>query len=227
MADTQHISLAAFQHADSMFPSGAVSFSWGLESLFNRGIVTDRRALAEFMTTQLSGRWANLDRVILVHAREADNDLERLTWLDAMVEARALSAELRLGSKRIGSALLNVHKRLGTKLAVEFSDLVASGASYGNIPVVQGILWGNLGFSSHQIQVMSAHGLCTGLLGAAVRLSIVGYLDAQSIYASLLPLVDGIFLEPVCEPGDAHSFIPQVEIASMNHETDEMRMFAN
>lgn len=227
MSERPHLSLAALQHADSMFPSGAISFSWGLESLFNRRTVTGRAGVAAFMTAQLCGRWATLDRAMLVHASQADNNLDRLTRLDALVEAQSLSAEQRLGSKRMGAALLTVHNRLGTKLAAEVLGLVNSGAMYGHIPVVQGVMWSNLGIATGQMQIMSAHGLCTGFLGAAVRLSIIGHLDAQGIYGDLLPLIEHILRESVCDPDETHSFIPQIEIAAMNHETDEMRLFGN
>ena len=33
--------LAVLQFGDSFFPSGAVSFSWGLEGLSDSGVVTD------------------------------------------------------------------------------------------------------------------------------------------------------------------------------------------
>jgi len=45
VADT----LAVLQFGDSFFPSGAVSFSWGLEGLFDSGVVTDADAVSAFV----------------------------------------------------------------------------------------------------------------------------------------------------------------------------------
>lgn len=219
--------LSALQHADTMFPNGAVSFSWGLEALCNRGIVASRDDLAEFLLTQIEGRWADLDRPVVAHALAAGKDLDRLAVLDALVDAQSLGAELRLGSTRMGLALLNVHRRLKTPLAAEYRQLVQDGFGFGHIAVVQGMLWGQLGFDAAQAQVMSAHGLCTGILGAAVRLSVIGHMDAQAIHAWLLPRIEEVLRQPLCPPEALHSFTPQIEIASMNHETDEMRLFVN
>ena len=219
--------LAALQHADSMFPSGMVSFSWGLEALCNRGIVSDRGQVAQFLTAQIAGRWATFDRVFLVHALRAGGDLTRIAGLDALVEAQSLAAELRRGSRQMGLAMLGAHRRLDTPLAGELFRMVRAGETPGHAAVVQGVLWGQLGFSAGQAQVIAAHGLCAGLLGAAIRLSIISHIEAQKIRAEAADLVGTILGQPVCAPEEAHGFTPQIEIASMNHETDEMRLFIN
>lgn len=227
MPDSLIAALSALQHADSMFPNGAVSFSWGLEALCNRGIVGGKDDLADFLLAHVEGRWADLDRPVVAHALAAGKDLGRLTVLDTLVEAQSLGAELRLGSTRMGLALLNVHRGLKTPLAAEYLQLVQEGSGFGHIAVAQGMLWGQLGLDAAQAQVMSAHGLCTGVLGAAVRLSVIGHMDAQAIHAWLLPRIEEVLRQPLCPPDELHSFTPQLEIASMNHETDEMRLFVN
>lgn len=227
MAERAASLLSVLQHADSAFPSGMVSFSWGLETLYNRGLVSNRSQLAEFVATQITGRWASLDRPFLVAARDARGDLARIARLDSLLEAQSLGSEMRQGSRQMGLAMLNAHKRLGTPLAGDLSGRVRAGAIPGHAAVMQGVLWGGLGFSSGQAQYAAAHGLCAGLLGAAVRLSIIGHLDAQVIRAEIADLVARILRDPVCDPEQAHSFTPQIEIASMIHETDEMRLFVN
>lgn len=219
--------IAALQHADSMFPSGMVSFSWGLEALCNRGIVCDRGQVAQFVTTQITGRWATFDRVFLFHALMAEGDLSCIAGLDALVEAQSLGAELRRGSRQMGLAMLGAHRRLDTPLAESLFQLVRTGETPGHAAVVQGVLWGQLGFSAGQAQIMAVHGLCAGLLGAAIRLSIISNVEAQKIRTEAADLVEAILRQPVCAPEEAHSFTPQIEISSMNHETDEMRLFIN
>ena len=219
--------IAALQHADTVFPSGSVSFSWGLEALYNRGVVVNRSTLAAFAAAHIQSRWATLDRVILVHAYRAGDNLQSICALDALSEAQSLSSEQRVGSSRMGMAFLRTHQKLGTPLADDYAALINRDEAYGHMPVVQGLMWGQLGFEESQIQAMAVHGICTGLLSAAVRLSIIGHVDAQAIHSGLLPRIARILSVPVCRAEEAHSFIPQIEIASMNHETDEMRLFAN
>src|SRR6516162_6931153 len=95
--------LAALQHADSFFPSGTASFSWGLEALRADGLVrtVDDAAL-------LRHRWATGDRPVLAAAHTAGDDLEAVRALDHLQQAMALAHELRAGSRRMGAALLGV-----------------------------------------------------------------------------------------------------------------------
>jgi len=227
MPDAGLIELAMLQHADSMFPSGAVSFSWGLEALGNRGVVVDRDGLRDFMAAQLEGRWADMDRPMIWHAHHAGCDTDRIRYLDALVEAQTLGAEQRQGSRRMGAAMLAMHTRLGTPMAADLAAMAHAGALQAHLPVMQGVLWRALGCPAETALVMSAHGLCTGMLGAAIRLSIVGHMDAQQIHTHMRARIETVLNRTIQAAERAHSFIPQIEIASMNHETDETRLFVN
>ncbi len=227
MSEPGTIPLAAFQHVDSFFPSGAVSFSWGLETMSNQGLISSRQDLLQFIRAQLANRWAVFERPVMVHAHTAAGDLEALAALDWRVEAQTLAAEQRGGSRRMGAALLAIHVKLETPDAEEYLSRIHENQGAGHLPVVQGLVWQRIGFDALLIQRMAAHALCTGLLSAAVRLAIIGHFDAQRILADLHPVIEGLLSEAVVEPDAIHSFVPQTDIASMNHETDEMRLFAN
>src|SRR5690348_12985619 len=112
--------LAALQHADSFFPSGTVSFSWGLEALRADGLVRTADHVALFIAALLRHRWATGDRPLLAAAHGAGDDLEAVRALDQLQEALALAHELRTGSRRMGAALLGVHARLGTRNAAAY-----------------------------------------------------------------------------------------------------------
>lgn len=227
MTDANLSDLAMLQHADSAFPSGAVSFSWGLEALVNRNAVNDARGVEAFLRAQLEGRWATIDRTMLVHAHAAGDDLRQLVMLDALTDAQSLATELRIGSRRIGRAFLSVHIRLGTLRAAVLNDSVENGTLNGHAPVMQGAIWRQMGFTVDQAQLMAVHGLCANLLGAAVRLSVIGHFDAQAIRTKIGPSIEEILTAPPCKPEEAHGFTPQIEIASMLHETDQSRLFVN
>ena len=219
--------LAMFQHGDSAFPSGTISFSWGLEAFVNRGLVTNAEGVAAFLSAQIRGRWANIDRVMLLHAHAANGDFDEITRLDALIEAQSLATEQREGSRRMGAALLGVHVKLGTPMAMPLRDLVAEGRIWGHAPIIQGVIWQALGFLAKQAESMAAHGLCSAVLSSAIRLSVIGHIDAQKIHARLLSQVEGILGTDPCSADEAHGFSPQIEIVSMLHETDQMRLFVN
>lgn len=227
MSSPATIPLAAFQHVDSFFPSGAVSFSWGLETMSNCGLVSSRKELLQFVRAQLTNRWAVFERPAMMLAHASADDVDAMADLDWRVEAQTLAAEQRDGSRRMGAALLAIHVKLETPDAASYLSRVQDGLAAGHLPVVQGLVWQRLGFDVPLVQRMAAHALCTGLLSAAVRLAIIGHFDAQGVLTELHPVIEELVHEPAAGPDALHSFVPQTDIASMNHETDEMRLFAN
>ncbi len=114
--------LAVLQFGDSFFPSGAVSFSWGLEGLSDSGVVTGADAVRAFVIGQLRARWAEFDRPVVVAAHRAKMSLDEVAAIDAQVEMQSPCAELRSASRRMGEAMLSVFARLGIGDASAYRD---------------------------------------------------------------------------------------------------------
>ena len=89
-----------------------------------------------------------------------------------------------------------------------------------------GLLWRGAGVEQEAIGAMAAHAFATGLLGAALRLGLIGHVDGQRILAGLRPLVAGILATPPPPVEDICSFTPEAEIAVLRHETADARLFA-
>src|SRR6516165_5769516 len=123
MSATAEQILISLQHADSFFPSGAIAFSWGLETLVADRIVWDAATLEDFVRGQLLYRWASFDRTFVVAAMKAP--ARCLYALDREVDCLSLVKEQREGSIRAGCSLLAVHARLGTPGAAEFRSAIA------------------------------------------------------------------------------------------------------
>ena len=219
--------LGALQHADSFFPSGSVSFSWGLETLFTDGKVASADALSAFVEGQLRHRWALCDVCALTAAWRAQGQLDRVAAVDEIVEAMTLAPEMRDGSRRAGASLLNVHARLDTPGAAEYRERIRKQEAHGHLPVVQGLVWRASGMTEETCRAVSAHTLCTGLVGAALRLGMVGHLDAQKTLLKVRPIVAELLnLEPAAAEAIC-ACTPETEIASMRHEVQDSRLFAN
>lgn len=219
--------LVLLQHGDSFFPSGAVSFSWGLETLAEDGLVHSADSVSAFLVNQIRHRWATSDRAALAAAHGAGADLEAVIGIDRLVEAQILARELRDGSRRTGRALLSVHDKLGTTLARAFLDRVRAGDTPGHAAVAQGVVWRGVGLTLGQAELLSAHTLSIGLLGAAIRLGIIGHVDAQRILLVARETLVGILRQTAPSIDEMSAFAPQTEIAAMRHETAETRLFAN
>jgi urease accessory protein len=219
--------LCALQNADSFFPSGSVSFSSGLETLHRDGQVSSADELAAFVAGQLQHRWASCDMVAMIAAFRADGNLSEVCEVDAIVEATVLASELRDGSKRAGASLLTVHSKLGTDGAAAYRNLIRDAKAFGHLPVVQGMLWRAAGMSEDSCRAVSAHTLCTGLVSAALRLGMIGHLDAQKVLLRVRPLLVELLRLPVADREEMYAYNPATEIAAMRHEVQDARVFAN
>ncbi len=219
--------LTVLQHGDSFFPAGAIGFSWGLESLREDGAVRDPDTLARFIDAQLRYRWASCDRGALVAAHGAGGNLDLVAAIDNELDVLALAREQREGSVRAGAAMLTIHARLGTAQVAAYRSRVIDGSSPGHLPVVQGLVWRALDVPADRACVVSAHTLCVGFLGAAVRLGLIGAVDGQKILAGRHEVIGEILAQDPPPMGRWRTFVPQTDIAFMRHETQPTRLFGN
>jgi len=222
-----HSLLGALQYADSFFPSGSIAFSWGLETLRADGEIASPDQVAQFLEGQLAHRWATFEAPVLVAAMRAGGRFDRLADLDDLVEAMSLATELRDGSRRAGASLLKVHTGLGTPGAADYRQAIAQRKARGHLPVVQGLLWNATGLSEEACRAVSAHTLCTGIVGAALRLGLIGHLDAQKILLQVRPVLVELLQLPVGDAVELYAYTPHAEIAAMRHEVQDCRLFAN
>jgi urease accessory protein len=219
--------LLALQYGDSFFPSGAASFSWGLETLFTEGDLSTANHVEAFIRAQLVGRWASFDRCVVAAAHEAADDLDELFDIDALVEAQTLAIEMREGSRRTGLALLRMHEKLGTPGAAPYLARVRASQTCGHLSVMQGFLWAKSSITQADTEIISAHTFIVGLLGAALRLGAIGHIDCQHILGNVRTSIDDIMNLDYLLIKQIHSFTPHSEIAVMRHETADSRLFAN
>jgi urease accessory protein len=227
-------SLAMLRHGDSAFPGGTASFSWGLETLVRDGLVRNATELEAVLQDQLRLRWATGERSALLAAWDADRDFAAIARVDAILDARTLAREWREGARRAGSALLSVHAKLGTPGAAEYRQVLMAGTAIepgivalGHLTAMQGFLWRQCGIGRTGAALMAAHSVALTATGAAIRLGIIGHIDAQAIVGRMAPLIADLLAKDPPPPDEIHAFVPLVEIASMRHETGEMRLFSN
>ena len=219
--------LAALQFGDSFFPSGAVSFSLGLETLHADGIVTDAAALEEFLADQVMERWATAERAFLAAAHEACPDWPAVAEIDALQEAMALPRELREGSRKGGAALLGVHARMETPGATAYRARLRAGDAHGHLAVVLGVVLKGAGLDLARAEAVSLHGHCAMILGAALRLGLIGHLDGQIMLRGLRPRMAALLAEPAPGLDEARSYAPLADVAAARHEVAAVRLFSN
>jgi urease accessory protein len=225
-SDPNHL-LLVLQHGDSFFPSGSVSFSWGLEGLCDDGELPGPDALLKFVVGQLRARWAGIDRPIVVAAHRSAFDLGKIEQLDELLDAMTLNRAFREASRKLGGALLTIHRRLRTDGAQAFFEAGQKRSVWPHLAIAQGMLWGRLGLKEEAAAAMSGYAFCVAFLSAAIRLGLLGHLQSQLFLTELGKEVSIILATPPADIQDIGAFTPHSDIASMRHETRDARLFSN
>lgn len=226
MNEEDHL-LTLLQHGDSFFPSGTVSFSWGLEMLKNDKIITSISGVDNFVENQLFERWGPFERVVLAHTYDCVNKIETVISIDNLVECMTLASELREGSKRLGTALLATYSKMHNSPAQKYLTLVNKNNAHGHLPITQGLIWNSIGLSKNSALVLSAYNFCVSVLGASLRLGLAGHIDCQNSLTKLRKSIIEILAWPIPDLESIHAFTPYADIASMRHEISGTRLFAN
>ena len=219
--------LTLLQHGDSFFPSGAVSFSWGLEMLKNDNVITSINEVENFIENQLLERWAPFERIVLAHVYNCANNIDEVISIDRLVECMTLASELRDGSKRLGTALLTTYCKLKIQPAQRYLTIINQGNAYGHLPITQGLMWNSIGLHRNSVFMLSAYSFCVSVLGAALRLGLVSHIDCQNSLTKFRSLITEISTWSIPDIEEIHAFTPFADIASMRHEIANARLFAN
>lgn len=166
------------QLVDSAFPAGGFAHSNGLEAAiaFREGIAIEQH---------LSELIAQAGRTALPFVREACAEPERLAELDALFDATTTSHVVNRASRAQGRALVSAAGRIWT--THEGAQRIASYAQREPAPPlhhapVLGAIFGALGQAPDAAMAGYLHGVVRGVLSAAVRLGVVGPLEAQRLH---------------------------------------------
>ncbi|WP_417417087.1 urease accessory protein UreF [Hoeflea sp.] len=201
-----------------VFPIGGFAYSAGLEQAVHAGHVTDRGSLSDWIEAQLVHGAQRNDALILVQAHRCAADKAKLAELSDLCRALCVSHE-RL-SETVGQ---------GTSFVDAVSHWVGPGHFPGRetpLPVAVGIAAGIEGIAPRLTTGAYLHAFVSNQLQCAIRLSVVGQDGAAQALAGLEAAIaktaEHAANATLDDLGGA-AFI--ADIASMNHETLERRLF--
>jgi urease accessory protein len=218
------------QFGDSMFPIGGFSFSCGLESAVQTGVVKDRATLHEFTRTALD-QAARGDGIALVAAHRAATagDVEALIAIDAQVFARKPSDERRLMSTRMGRKFTEIGVEIvGAPLLETWLDRITAGATPGTYPIALAINFAAQGLSPRDAFVVHQYGVATAILGAALRLMRVSHVDTQAMLYDLNARAEAAYeTAAAARLSDMAGFAPLADILAAVHTKAHVRLFMN
>ena len=185
-----------WQLADSAFPTGGFAHSAGLEAAWQHGAVRKRDELAAFLDASLG----QLGHSTLPFVTAAHGEPERLEEFDRLCDAFTTNHVANRASRTQGRALLAAVERIfpGRRFLTERegnSGTERAGSETGapnHFAPVFGSCLRRLAVPRETAQRMFFFQHLRSLLAAAVRLNIVGPMEAQTLQHRLGPRVGEI-----------------------------------
>jgi urease accessory protein len=207
------------------YPTGAFSYSHGLEWAVESRSVTGRAALVDYVSTVLTKGSGWIDAVLFAHTWRAADDPHAVDQISELAAVFRGSSETSLESRQQGTAFLQV-----TCSAWPHRSLDAFVARQAGRPVAHCVVVA-LACAAHGIALDHGlhayiHSVAANLVSAGARLIPLGQTDAQIAIARLAPVVtEVIHRAPGTSLEDLGTAAPVQELCSLRHETQYTRLF--
>jgi urease accessory protein len=175
-----HSSFTLWQLADSAFPTGGFAHSAGLEAAWQHGEVRNRKELLSFVEAGLH----QLGRAALPFVNAAHAEPGRVQEFDNLCEAFTTNHVANRASRAQGKAFLSAVQRIFTvgQPVLQFNHFApVFGSAMAQLEVSRDTT-SQLFFFNH----------LRGVMAAAVRLNIVGPMEAQTLQRQLTPVAEEV-----------------------------------
>jgi len=218
------------QFGDSMFPIGGFSFSGGLESAIQKGVVVDAATLRAFTLTALQQAERG-DGIALIAAHRAAvaGDVDSLIRIDEHVYVRKLSDEMRTMSVRMGKKFTELCIQvIRAPLLRKWSECIETSVSPGCYPVALAVNFAVQGLPALAAFAVHQYGLAATTLSAALRLMKISHVETQKILYDLNATVEPAFERAAAASlSDMSGYAPLKEILAAVHTKAHVRLFMN
>jgi urease accessory protein len=191
-----------WQLADSAFPTGGFAHSAGLEAAWQHGEVRNRTELVSFVEANLH----QIGHAALPFVMAAHAEPERLDEFDNLCDAFTTNHVANRASRAQGKAFLSAVQRIfnvgqASRLSPSKNSLDnKANMETGRMPVLRfshfacafGGATGQLNISRETVGRLFFFNHLRSILAAAVRLNIVGPMEAQSLQHQLTSTADAV-----------------------------------
>jgi urease accessory protein len=208
------------------YPTGAFSYSHGLEWAVEEGSVKNADQLVDFVEAVLTRGGGWIDAVLFVHAWRAvlrgGHAIDEVSELGAAFRG---TAETALESLQQGSAFLQITRQAWPHPVIdEFAERHV-GKSVAHAVVV-GLTCAAHGISLQPASSSYLQAVAANLVSAGVRLIPLGQTQGQLAIARLLRIVGAVTEHaPHVDLEDLGTAAPGLERCSALHETQYTRLF--
>jgi urease accessory protein len=223
--------LRLLQLVDSGFPTGAFSFSNGLEGIAAFGLLAGEADVRTLIETQISEGLAGIElpAVFEAHLAARERDLDRFKQLDHLLTALKPIPAFRAASVKVGRRYLeSASPLIESPFISRYHELVRAGQTEGHHATVFGIVFESAGIDANTTVLAFAAAFLQGQAAAAVRLGLIGQSAALRLVSGLHPaLVSAVATaheRPVEQWG---AYQPMLDLAGLRQPQLTGRLFAS
>ena len=211
------------------FPTGAFSYSHGLESAVEDGLVADAGDLTTWLTGMLRYGAGRTDAWLLIEAFDtaAERDSTRLVGVAELARALSGASELSMETRVQGTAFLKTVRAAWPMRTLDWAvDTLDAAEIPATLPIAAGIAGAAHGLALEALAPLYLNGLVAHLVSAGVRLIPLGQTDGQRVIAALEPIVTEAATRALRrdEASPAGATL-MVDFCAMRHETQYSRLF--
>ncbi len=215
--------LSLLQLASPALPVGAYSYSEGLETLVETGIINNVATLEHWLTQELTHGVARLEAAVMVRAYQsfAQGDVSKLTHWNQWLTATKETEELREQSWQMGGSLLLLLGEISPEVKPHLKDQES-----WNLAIAFGIAAATWEIPLDSAILAYLQSWATNLISAGLKLIPLGQTAGQQLLWSLRPsLVAAVEMVMNLEDEELATSGWGLAIASMAHTHQYSRLF--
>lgn len=211
--------------ASPALPVGGFSYSEGLESAVDAGVVHDGATAADWLSDQLLLGLARADLPLLAaaHAAWATHDAERVAELNTWMLSTRETAELRAQNEQMGRSMLEWLRQRGDDPRVATLAALPPAPAW---PVAFALAAVQTGAAARDALLAFGFSWAENQVQAALKAVPLGQSAGQRILARLAQDLPAAVDAALALGDDARqAFTPMLAIRSAQHETQYSRLF--
>jgi urease accessory protein len=214
--------------ASPALPVGGFSYSEGLESAVECGLVLDETSAAAWLVDQLHLGLARSDLAVVAQAIPAwqRGDLARITELNDWVLHTRETAELRQQTEQMGRSMFAWAQSLGALGQGVAEALSAAQLDPPSYPVAMACAAAHSGAQLQDSLFSFAFGWAENMVQAAIKSVPLGQSSGQRMLARLAQAIpEAVAHAQTLTDDTRQAFTPMLAILSAQHETQYSRLF--
>ena len=221
--------LHVMQICDSSFPIGSFNHSYGMETYLRNNKITSTEGLKEYLDVFLNNVFIYSDglAIRMLYEYLHKNELEKVLELDRMLTVQTIAKESRNGSKLIAKRMISIFLHLyDNHILKEYEEKINTKQVFGHPAIVFGLLMYTLNVSEEEAISFHMYSTISTLIQNGVRAIPLGQKDGQVILKECIEKFNDLYGKI---KNLDYSFLgastPGIELAQINHEALEFRLF--